>query len=261
MIAISGVTKSFPGGNTALKGVSLRVSLGEFVVILGPNGSGKTTLLRTINGLVPVTAGRIEFDGFDITKFTEKEMNVHRRRIGMIFQKFNLVQRMTVLQNVLCGRLGYKAFPSSITGRFDVDDHDIALRSLKRVGMEEYAHWRVTSLSGGQQQRVAVARALAQKPRALLADEPIASLDPKSATLIMDLLRQFADEDRITTIVTLHNVEFAKRYADRIIGINGGMVVFDGAPDELTEQVLGQLYGIALRTDEREDVLAAISQE
>jgi phosphonate transport system ATP-binding protein len=238
-------------GPAILTDVDLSFRRGEFVVILGLSGAGKSTFLRCINRLVEPTAGRIEvpheavfgWDGapLDVASMTERQLRLWRRRVGMIFQQFNLVKRMSVLQNVLSGSLGYQG-PLSLLRLFPEVDRERALANLQRVGLLAQAHQRADRLSGGQQQRVAIARALMQKPAIILADEPVASLDPKLSVVVLDTLRRVAQEDGITVLVSLHVLELARRYADRIVGFQGGRVVYDGPPEGLTNEVVEAIY-------------------
>ena len=233
MLKLEKVSKIYKDGIKALSEVNLEVKEGEFVVILGPSGAGKSTLLRCINKLVEPTTGKIFLNGEEITSLNGKRLCKIRQKIGMIFQQFNLVNRLSVLQNVLCGRLGYVSTLRSLFYSFSKEDIQLALECLDRVGLKSYATKRADTLSGGQQQRVAIARVLAQRPKVILADEPVASLDPRTAKVIMDLLKKINREEKITVIVNLHVVELAKEYADRIIGLTKGKVVFDGIPSLL----------------------------
>lgn len=230
MLKLEEVSKTYEDGTKALSGVDIEIKEGEFVVILGPSGAGKSTLLRCINRLIEPTWGRIFLNGEEITSLSGKKLLKARQHIGMIFQQFNLIKRLSVLQNVLCGRLGAVSALRSSFYSFSKDDINLALECLNKVGLKEYATKRADTLSGGQQQRVAIARALAQKPKVILADEPMASLDPHTAKVIMDLLKKINQEEKIIVIVNLHVVELAKEYADRIIGISKGKVVFDDKP-------------------------------
>ena len=243
MIEFRNVVVVYPNGFKALKGINLRISEGEFVAIIGPSGAGKSTLIRTINGLVKITEGDLIVEGKHVQKLKENELRLLRRKIGMIFQSFNLVKRMSVLRNVLVGRLGYVPTIKSLLNLFPKEDIEFALSNLEKVGIREKAYVRADQLSGGQQQRVAIARALTQQPDIMLADEPVASLDPPTAKVVMDYLKKFNEELNITTLVNLHDVDLAKAYAKRIVGIRAGQIVFDGKPEELTKEVLIRIYG------------------
>ncbi len=243
MIEFRNVVVVYPNGFKALKGINLHISEGEFVAIIGPSGAGKSTLIRTINGLVRITEGDLIVEGKHVQKLKDNELRLLRRKIGMIFQSFNLVKRMSVLRNVLVGRLGYVSTLKSLFNLFPKEDIEFALSNLEKVGIREKAYVRADQLSGGQQQRVAIARALTQQPDIMLADEPVASLDPPTAKVVMDYLKKFNEELKITTLVNLHDVELARTYARRIIGIRAGEIVFDGKPEELTRDVLIRIYG------------------
>ncbi len=237
MLKLKEVSKTYGNGTKALSGIDIEIKEGGFVVILGPSGAGKSTLLRCINRLVEPTTGKIFLNGEEITSLDKKRLRKIRQKIGMIFQQFNLIRRLSVLQNVLCGRLGYVSTFRSLFYSFPKEDVQLALECLGRVGLKDFAAKRADTLSGGQQQRVAIARVLAQRPKIILADEPVASLDPRTARMIMDLLKKINREEKITVIVNLHVVELAKEYADRIIGLAKGKVIFDGAPSSLDKHV------------------------
>src|SRR5262249_20661368 len=211
--------------------------------IIGPSGTGKSTLVRCINRLVEPTAGEILFRGQDITKLTHPELRAARRRIGMVFQEYNLVERLSVIENVLCGRLGYVPAWRAWLRKFSADDIARAFELLDAVGLDAFATTRADALSGGQRQRVGIARALMQEPDLLLADEPTSSLDPKTSVEIMELIAQRAGERAIPVIVNIHNVELARRFADRIVGMSHGEIVFDGLPETLTDAHLLAIYG------------------
>jgi phosphonate transport system ATP-binding protein len=243
MIEVTGLRVALPPATVILDGVDLAVRPGEFVVILGKSGAGKTTLLRTINRLVEPTAGTIRVDGHLVTGARPPALREIRRRIGMIFQQFNLVRRMSVMENVLAGRLGYVPTLSSLAGHFPAEDRRRALECLTQVGLAHLAERRADTLSGGEQQRVAIARALAQAPAVILADEPTASLDPQLTGSIMDLLRRINVEHGITLVVSQHQLEQALAYAGRLVGLRQGRVMFDGAPAAVTPAVVGAIYG------------------
>ncbi|MCZ0702295.1 phosphonate transport system ATP-binding protein [Natronobacillus azotifigens] len=242
MLETKDVSMVFPDGTKALKNINVKIHRGELVSVIGPSGAGKSTLLRSINLLNHPTGGEIIFEGENVAKAKGKELRHIRRRIGMIFQHFNLIKRSPTHQNVLHGRLGYMSSLKGGFGRFSDQDMSEALAILDRVGLADQAFKRADELSGGQQQRVGIARAIAQSPSLILADEPIASLDPSSSENVMNYLQRISREDGITTIVNLHQVDFAKQFADRIIGIKAGEVVFDGKPKELTEGIINHLY-------------------
>lgn len=241
MIRVSGLFKEYPGGVKALQDVAFRVGRGEFVVLLGLSGAGKSTLLRCLNGLVHPDAGKVTVGGLPVNG-QGGELRLLRRKVGMIFQQFNLVKRLSVLENVLCGRLGYCGIFSSCCRVFSLEDKRLAWEALERVRLREKASARADQLSGGQQQRVGIARALVQQPEVLLADEPVASLDPKSAKTIMDILTGINQEDGLTVVASLHDVEFALKYAHRIIGLQAGRVVLDKPVDDIQDADLEYLY-------------------
>jgi phosphonate transport system ATP-binding protein len=245
MIEVAGLRVTLPPATAILDGVDLTVRAGEFVVILGRSGAGKTTLLRTINRLVEPTAGTVRVAGETVTGAPPAALRAIRRRIGMIFQQFNLVRRASVIDNVLAGRLGYVPSLPSLVGRFPAADRRRALDCLAQVGLAHFASRRADTLSGGEQQRVAIARALAQDPAVILADEPTASLDPQLTGSIMDLLRRINAEHGITLVVSQHQLETALAYATRIVGLRRGRVMFDGAPSGVTPAVVHDIYGEA----------------
>ena len=216
---------------------------GQFLCVIGPSGSGKSTLLRCINRLVEPTAGKVLLDGEDLTRLRGAPLRRSRRRMGMIFQQFNLVRRSTVLKNVLAGRLGYQAGWRSVWPSFTEADRRLAWGSLARLEIAEKALVRADNLSGGQQQRVAIARALSQEPEIMLADEPIASLDPETAVVVLDYLRDINRTDGITLLCSIHHYELAKRYADRIVAMRRGQLVYDGPPDGLDAAAYRTIYG------------------
>lgn len=238
-ITVGGLEKHFPNGVAALRGVDLAIEPGSFVVILGPSGAGKSTLLRCINGLETPTAGAVTVRDLPVT---QRNLRAIRTEVAMVFQSFNLVGRLNVMANVLCGRLGKRSTLGSLFYLMRPEDRAVAERALARVGLTDRAWERADRLSGGQQQRVGIARALAQEPAIMLADEPVASLDPATSEEILDLLREIQQRDRITLVVSLHQVDYAKQYAERIIGLNDGEVVYDGTVDGLTEDVLTAIY-------------------
>lgn len=242
LLEIQNLKVVYPNGTEALKSISLCAEAGEIVAIIGRSGAGKSTLLRCINGLQPTTAGTIRLDGEEITAQREAELRQLRRKIGFIWQEYNLVERLPAMTNVLTGRLGYNAPWRSALGLFDGRHREIALRNLERVNLLHRALHRSDRLSGGEKQRVAIARAMSQQPKIVLADEPVASLDPELAEQVMSVLDRVAREDGVLTIINIHQVDLAKRFADRIIGIAQGVVVFDGPPAALDEYALHQIY-------------------
>lgn len=243
MLTVEGLTKVFPGGTVALRDVSFSVKKGEFVAVIGLSGSGKSTLLRCINRLIDPTSGRIVWDGIDVTQAKGRQLRRIRRRIGMIFQQFNLVKQSSVSTNVLAGRLGYLNPLFSIIGYFPAREKKRALRSLEQVGIPEKFYERADMLSGGQQQRVAIARALMQEPQLILADEPVASLDPVLAHSILQYLEHLNRDEGITVLCSLHFLDLVHRYAGRVIGLKAGEVVFKGTPGDLTRQRFKEVYG------------------
>jgi phosphonate transport system ATP-binding protein len=242
ILEFKNVSKIYNNITKALTEVSFSVDEGEFVSIIGPSGSGKSTILRCINRLVDVTQGSIIFDGHDVNRADKKEIRQLRKKAGMIFQHYNLVNRLSVIENVLHGRLGYKSVIAGAIGRYTEEEKEKAFQILAKLGLTEQAYKRCDELSGGQKQRVGIARSLMQEPRLILCDEPIASLDPSSSKIIMDHLSIINETMRITCIVNLHQVDVALRYAKRIIGITAGQIVYDGPPDELTKAMIYEIY-------------------
>ena len=243
MLRVEHLTKVFPDGTVALRDVSFTVQDGEFLAVIGLSGAGKSTLLRCINRLIEPTAGRVVWDDIDITAVKRSELRRIRRQIGMIFQQFNLVKRSSVMTNVLSGRLGYANPWWTLVHRFAPEDHTRARNALDRVGILDKADNRADQLSGGQQQRVGIARALMQEPKLILADEPVASLDPVLAHSILQYLEQLNRQDGITVICSLHFLDLVHRYASRVIGLKDGELVFDGFPSELTRERFKEVYG------------------
>jgi phosphonate transport system ATP-binding protein len=243
MIDVIGLRVVLPPSTTVLHGIDLTLRPGEFVVILGRSGAGKTTFLRAINRLVEPTAGSVRVAGREITGAGAVDLRRARRRIGMIFQQFNLVRRASVLENVLAGRLGYVPSVASIVGRFPDVDRALALDCLGQVGLAQFAERRADKLSGGEQQRVAIARALAQSPAVILADEPTASLDPQLTGSIMDILRRINVDRGLTLVVSQHQLETALAYATRIVGFRRGRIRFDGPPGAVTPEIVDAIYG------------------
>jgi phosphonate transport system ATP-binding protein len=243
MLQVQNLTKVYDGGVQALYDVSFQVPPGQFMVVIGLSGSGKSTLLRCINRLIEPTKGKIIWDGEDVTAANQEELRRIRRKIGMVFQHFNLVHRSSVLTNVLAGRLGYVNPAWSLINRFPPTDIENAMHQLDRVGIADKAHHRADELSGGQQQRVGIARAMMQNPKMILADEPVASLDPVLAHSIMQYLEKINKEDGVTVICSLHFLDLVHRYADRVIALNLGEKVFDGYPKEIDDQKFKDIYG------------------
>lgn len=237
------VSKSYNGKSKALDGVSLAIERGRFVSVIGSSGAGKSTLLRCVNRLIDPSEGRIEFDGKNVLELGKRELRQVRRSIGMIFQHYNLVSRSTTIENVLQGRLGYKSSIAGVFGLYSEEEKELAFETLDRLGMAEFAYRRCDQLSGGQKQRVGIARALVQEPLLMLADEPIASLDPKASRTIMEYLRWAADDLGIACLVNLHQVDYAIEFSDRIIGLKDGKLVFDGPPAELDSEAIAYIYG------------------
>jgi len=243
VLEIRDLVKVYPSGTRAVDGVSLDIQRGEFVVLIGLSGSGKSSLLRCINRLVEPTSGRIVFDGADVTRASGPELRRIRRRIGMIFQSFNLVRRASVLSNTLSGRLGYRTTWRTIVSRPSAQDVIAAFENLGRVGIADKAYARADALSGGQQQRVGIARALMQRPDLMLADEPVASLDPATSHSVMKYLEEINKKDGITVICSLHFLSLARRYGTRVVALKGGKVAFDGQPSEIDERRFKEIYG------------------
>jgi phosphonate transport system ATP-binding protein len=243
MLEVKNLTKIYEGGLKALDNVSFSVPKGQFLAVIGLSGSGKSTLLRCINRLIDPTAGQILWNGEDITAATPEEMRIIRRRIGMVFQHFNLVHRSKVITNVLAGRLGYISPTWSLFNRFPREDMDKAIKQLERVGIADKADQRADELSGGQQQRVGIARALMQDPEMILADEPVASLDPVLAHSIMKHLEEINKTDGVTVLCSLHFLDLVHRYADRVLALNEGRLVFEGLPKQIDEQKFKDIYG------------------
>lgn len=237
------VSKHYPNGVHALQDVSLEVKEGEFISVIGPSGSGKSTLLRAINHLISVSSGTIWLDGSIVSNQYGKGLRQQRRKVGMIFQNYNLVYSLSVMQNVLHGRLGYMNGWKGVFGMYSEEDKQEALDLLKEMGLEQFSYNRASDLSGGQKQRVGIARAIMQKPKMLLCDEPIASLDPSSAKTIMELLHDMTKKRNIACIVNLHQLDVALKYSSRIIGLSKGKIVFDGTPAELNDEVIEKIYG------------------
>ncbi len=259
MLFITELAKEYATGTRALESVTFRVDEPQVVAIIGSSGAGKSTLIRCVNRLVNPTSGRVVLNDVDITALSRRDLRKARRRMGMIFQEYNLVERLTVMENALSGRLGYVSFWQAYRRNYPPEDISAAFELLERVGLEGYENTRADALSGGQRQRVGIARALMQRPELLLVDEPTASLDPKTARQIMRLLVELAHERGTPALVNIHDVALAQNHADRIIGLSGGVVVFDGPPRAVTHQVLTDIYGeedwstTIRKVDEEED--------
>lgn len=243
MLSIQNLVKEYATGDRALQGVTLEVPKGQVLALIGPSGAGKSTLIRCVNRLVEPTSGSIKLAATELTRLRPADLRKVRRKMGMIFQEYALIERLSVMENVLSGQLGYVGFWKSALRRFPQTTVDEAFRLLERVGLEEFVDKRADALSGGQRQRVGIARALLQDPDILLVDEPTASLDPKTGRQIMRLITELADERELTAIINIHDVTLAKAFAARIVGLRKGEIVFDGMPEELTVNVLTEIYG------------------
>ncbi len=250
MIEFENVDVTYPGGLKALKNVTLTIHDGELLVIVGLSGAGKSTLLRAINGFVPITAGSVRVDGVEVRGASRKELRELRSHIGMIFQTFNLVHRTTVMNNVLMGRLSKVPSWRSMLGYWPAYDKELALQALERVEIIEKAYVRASDLSGGQQQRVGIARALAQEPTVLLADEPVASLDPVTSHTVMGDLRRINRDLGITTIINLHFLDLARSYGQRLVGLRDGEMVYDGNIKDVDDDTFRGIYGRAVTPDD-----------
>ena len=250
MIKFDKVNKVYPNGLHALKNISLEINQGEFVAIIGLSGAGKSTLLRTINRMHDISEGSLTVNGQEINDLAGKDLRKFRRKIGMVFQSFNLVTRTTVVNNVLTSRVPDMPLWKSIIGLYSKEDKVIALEALDKVGILDKAYVRADQLSGGQQQRVALARTLAQKPEIILADEPVAALDPITAKQVMDDFKKINKELNMSVLINIHHVDLALKYADRVIGIKAVEIVYDGPSTEVDSEVLKQIYGRELAADE-----------
>ncbi len=250
MIKFINTGKKYPNGFQALENINLENKDGEFVAIIGLSGAGKSTLLRTINKMNAATSGQVLVNDKDVSKLEGKELRELRRSIGMIFQSFNLVKRASVYKNVLAGRVAYHSTFKTLFGIFPEEDKIMALEALEKMGILDKAYERADRLSGGQQQRVALARALAQNPKIILADEPVASLDPITTLAVMDDFKRINKDYGITIVANMHHVDLAVKYADRIIGLQAGKLVYDGPSDAIDEEKLIQIYGRSLHADE-----------
>ncbi len=242
-LVVRNLRKEYRVGQPVLRGIDLTFPGSGLTAIIGPSGTGKSTLIRCVNRLVQPTSGEVLFRGQDLAKLSGRALRSARRRIGMVFQEYNLVERLTVMENLLCGRLGYVAIWRAWLRRFPKRDIERAFELLDSVGLPGFASQRADALSGGQRQRVGIARAIMQEPDIILADEPTSSLDPKTSVEIMEILQRVARERAIPVIVNIHNVELARRYASRIVGMTGGHVVYNGPPNGLTDADLKNIYG------------------
>jgi phosphonate transport system ATP-binding protein len=250
MIEFINAGKTYQNGTKALANVNLTIEQGEFVAVIGLSGAGKSTLIRLVNKMIPITEGSLKVDGVDVGPLTGKQLRQFRRKIGMVFQSFNLVYRTSVMNNVLAARVPDMGFWRTLFGMYSKADKLLALEALQKVNVLEKAFSRVDQLSGGQQQRVALARTLAQKPKIILADEPVASLDPITANMIMRDFKRINEHENITIVVNMHHVDLALKFAKRVIGINKGNVVFDGPASKVTETILKDIYGRAINDED-----------
>ena len=243
MLEIKQLVKKYNTGDLAINGVDLKVENGQVMALIGPSGAGKSTLIRCVNRLENPTSGEIWLNGENIVKMRSGKLRRARRNMGMIFQEYALVERLTVMENVLSGRLGYVGFWRSFLRKFPQSDINAAFGLLEKVGLDTMVNKRADELSGGQRQRVGIARALIQKPDILLVDEPTASLDPKTSRQIMRLITELCEENQLTAIINIHDVALAQMYAERIVGLREGSIVYDGPPDDLKPDVLTEIYG------------------
>ena len=241
-LEIKNLKKIYPTGEEALKGITFDVNTNEFISVIGPSGGGKSTLLRCINRLIEPTSGSIVFEGIEMTHLNRKQLKLARRRIGMIFQEFNLIDRLPVIINVLCGRLGSTSLLRSLFRKFHKSDVEKAIELCERVGIKDHIYKRADELSGGQRQRVGVARALIQNPDILLVDEPISSLDMRIQHEVMDLIYSLCKEENVPALVSIHDVKLAVEYSNRILGLQDGVVVFEGTSDKLDKETLNRIY-------------------
>ena len=257
MLCLEGLVKQYKTGDWALKGIDLDVPDGQVMALIGPSGAGKSTLIRCVNRLVEPTKGLVRLNDQELTKLGQGELRTARQRMGMIFQEYALVERLTVMENVLSGRLGYTGFWRSYFRKFHQTDIDEAFRLLERVGLDHMVDKRADELSGGQRQRVGICRALIQDPELLLVDEPTASLDPKTSRQIMRLICELCEERKLSAIINIHDVLLAQMFAQRIVGLQLGEIVYDGPPGGLTPDVLTQIYG----EEDWESTIEAVEEE
>lgn len=250
MIEFQNCSKVYPNGTKALNNVTLKIEQGEMIGIIGLSGAGKSTLIRTINQMIPISSGKCIVNGTDVSKLKGRSLRRFRRGIGMVFQSFNLINRASVLKNVLSARVADMSLFRTVFGLYSKDDKMLALESLDRVGILEKAYQRADQLSGGQQQRVALARCLAQKPQIILADEPVAALDPVTAKVVMQDLVNINKTFNISILINIHHVDIALKYCHRIIGIKAGEIVYDGPAKDVNQEVLTTIYGRELNRDE-----------
>ena len=243
MLEIKQLVKKYNTGDLAINGVDLKVEKGQVMALIGPSGAGKSTLIRCVNRLENPTSGEIWLNGENIVKMRSGKLRRARRNMGMIFQEYALVERLTVMENVLSGRLGYVGFWRSFLRKFPQSDINAAFGLLEKVGLDTMVNKRADELSGGQRQRVGIARALIQKPDILLVDEPTASLDPKTSRQIMRLITELCEENQLAAIINIHDVALAQMYAERIVGLREGSIVYDGSPDDLKPDILTEIYG------------------
>ncbi|WP_163537002.1 phosphonate ABC transporter ATP-binding protein [Gracilibacillus sp. YIM 98692] len=243
LLELSDVSKQYGQNTIALSNINFSVKEGEFISVIGPSGAGKSTLLRCINRMIDATSGEIVFDGVDALELKKRDLRRLRTKIGMIFQHYNLVERLSVIENVLHGRLGYKSTLAGALGLYTQKEKEQAIHLLNMLGLEDQIFKRSDQLSGGQKQRVGIARALVQDPKMLLCDEPIASLDPNASKVIMDYLQNISRSMGITVLVNLHQVDVALKYSDRIIGVSQGEIVYDGSPAQMTQEQIHHIYG------------------
>jgi len=252
LITFKDVSKRYAGDRLALDSIDLTIEQGTMISIIGPSGAGKTTFIRCINRLIECTAGTVEIDGEALQKMNSRRLKQLRRKIGMIFQNYNLVERLTVLENTLHGCLGALPLYRSLFGLYPPAEKERAFVILEELGLSDYLYQRCADLSGGQKQRTGIARALMQNPEILLCDEPVSSLDPQSAQDILDYIEKIVRARNLTCIMNLHHVEYAKRYSDRIIGLRNGNVVFDGKPEELSEEALYGIFSSGSHTEKKD---------
>lgn len=243
ILKVQDLFKSYNRGTPVLQDIQMELKQGEFISIIGPSGAGKSTFLRCINRMIDPTSGSIVFDNTEMTSLKKADLRKQRSKIGMVFQHYNLVSRLSVFENVLHGRFGYKSTLQGVFSLFSEEEKELALSILDKLGMKEFAYKRCDQLSGGQKQRVGIARALVQQPKLLLCDEPIASLDPNASKVIMDHLKDICETMGITVLVNLHQVDVALKYSDRVIGLNKGRIVYDGVPEKLSNAAIRDIYG------------------